>query len=80
MRQPTEAEARHVTYTNTRSTRDVVLWFPVLGRWAWEFSHRDGLKSYVGDDGTEIQIMWEDDTPTAYWDKPAVMFPRGVVT
>lgn len=55
-----------MTYTNVKSKKDKSHFDFATGVYSWEITHRDGLKDYLGEDGSEIQIMWENDSPTMY--------------
>ena len=55
-----------VTYLNVKNSSDKFYFNFSSGVYSWDITHRDGLKDYLGDNGKEIQIMWEDDSPTPY--------------
>ncbi len=56
-----------VKFTNVKSDKDVVYWCGYEGQLSWAKKHLDGLKSYLGEDGAKMQIMWENDDPCMYW-------------
>jgi len=56
-----------VRFINIRAASDVVFWYGYEGVLQWTKTHTDGLKSYLGEDGTKMQICWENDNPCPYW-------------
>ena len=55
-----------VTYVNVKNSLDKFYFNTSSGIYNWDIIHSDGLKDYLGDNGKEIQIMWDDDSPTLY--------------
>jgi len=55
-----------IIYTHVKSKKDILTWDSTTGTMVWDVTHKDGLKNYLGDDDSKIQIMWEDDSPTMY--------------
>jgi len=56
-----------IVFTNIKSDKDIVHWYQHAGRFVWKITHKDGLKSYLGSDGSKMQICWENDDPCPYW-------------